>query len=124
MLGDLAAVLGVAIEVQHDLFLRQMVHFVWLVSGSSCCRSFCTARKTLFLAALGFSFKVWLISSIDLPSMCRMVKATRSGGVSRPMACAIFDFTSALSSNRSGPGLVAVNWTSLLLPSKSGSSVI
>ncbi len=36
--------------------------------------------------------------------MCRMVKAMRSAGVSRPSAPAILRFISSLSSRRSGPG--------------------
>src|SRR5262249_8660864 len=115
---------GVAVVMQYDLFFTQVVHFTALppqraervvVPGpayrSSCCRNFCTARKTLFLAALTFRFKAWLISSIDRPSMWRMVKATRSAGVSSPRAPAIRRFISALSSRRSGPGAVAGSCT-------------
>src|SRR5258708_1643749 len=80
-----------------------MLHSEVLTRGSSCCLSFCTARNTLFFAALGFNFMASLISSIDLPSICRMVKAMRSGGVSNCMACTTFARTSALNSSRSGP---------------------
>src|SRR6185312_123336 len=83
MLTNLHFVVGVAVVVQYDLFFAEMCHFEGLANGSSCCRSFCTARNTLFLAALVFRFNVLLISSMDRPSMCRMVNATRSAGVSR-----------------------------------------
>src|SRR5215470_7759712 len=112
MLVDDVAISGIAIAVQHDLFLRQMFHFATLTSGSSCSRIFCTARKMLFLAALVLTFSALLISSTLLPSMWRMVKATRSAGLSRPMAFAIFCRASALSSSRSGPGSVAGIWIS------------
>src|ERR1051326_3812545 len=114
---DLRFALRVTVIMQYDLFFTQVVHFIALppsragcadpgpAYGSSCCRSFCTARKTLFLAALIFRFSAWLISSMERPSIWRIVKATRSAGVSSPMAPAILRFISALNSRRSGPGL-------------------
>src|SRR5579864_2892093 len=114
---DPGAVFGIAIAVQDDLCFAKMVHFAspypppQPARGSSWERSFCTARKTQFLAALVLTFSAWLISSIDCPSMWRMVKAIRSAGVSRPMACATLVWISALSSTRSGPGPVAGSCT-------------
>src|SRR5262245_2715380 len=104
MQADLVFAIGVAVVMENDLFFAQVIHRATLANGSSCRRNFRTARKIVFLAALFFSFSVWLISSTERPSIWRMVNATRSTAVSRPRACVILAFISALRSMRSGPG--------------------
>src|SRR5262249_8974486 len=46
--------------------------------GASACRNFCTARNTVFLAALLFDFSTAAISSMPQPSQWRMTMAVRS----------------------------------------------
>src|SRR5215472_5064914 len=113
MPADPFFLLGVSVIMQDDLLFAEVLHGHQctptprcgpLASGSRCWRSFCTARKTVFLAALVLRSNALLISSIDWPSMWCMVKATRSAGVRSPRACAILVLTSRLSKSRSGPG--------------------
>src|SRR5262249_14296300 len=57
-----------AVVVQDQLFYAEMIHRDTLTRGSRARLSFCTARKTLCLAAPGWHSRIWLTSSIHMPS--------------------------------------------------------
>src|SRR6266481_3690300 len=72
--------------------------------GCSASRSFCTARKTVFFAALEFNFKTAAISSMPHPSQWRITKAVRSAWERAASACSICLRSSMLCVRRSGVG--------------------
>src|SRR6266478_10234872 len=73
-------------------------------NGFRACRNFCTARNTVFFAALVFDFSTAAISSIPQPSQCRITIAVRSAGLNASNASFIFVASSTLVANRSGEG--------------------
>src|SRR3989449_6247756 len=116
---DCGALVGfghVAVVIRDKLFFIWVRHwfglgarlaatfgFTW-TKGSRARRSFCTARKTLFLVALVRKPNARPISSMDWPSKCLSRNAARSVGLRAPSAFATWRPSSALSNSRSGAG--------------------
>src|SRR3954447_16346987 len=69
-----------SVIVQSELFVCEVLHFADLTNGPSAVRIFCTARKMQFFVAPSAIPNVLPISSIELPSKCRITNAVRSDG--------------------------------------------
>src|SRR5713226_1087928 len=113
MRGNRFSPRGFAIVIRNQFFLFRMFHSsVPIVlacprcstNGSSALRSFCTERKTVFLAALVLDLSASAISSIPEPPQCRITKAVRSAGVSWLSARRICAASWPLCARRSGEG--------------------
>src|SRR5215472_141016 len=120
MSGRRFAAFRIALPVSKQLFFRCVFHDSvptaraaprGSTKGFSADRNFCTARNTVFFAALVFDFSTAAISSIPQPSQCRITIAVRSAGVSVSSASFILAASCALPANRSGDG--ARSFTSL-----------
>ena len=94
VLRQVGAAGRLAVVVEDELFLAQVVHSVAFTTGSSARRIFCTARKMLCLVALGPVLSTRPMASIDSPSKCRSTNAVRSIGVSCSIAASTFCRTS------------------------------
>src|SRR5579871_3748372 len=112
-LPDLLAILRSALgnrdrfhTLLNQFVVTQGIHFAGLARGSSALLNFCTARKTLCLAALVWHSSARLTSSMLKPSKCLKTKAVRSVGLNSCMASARRSRTSPLMAKRSGEGLV------------------
>src|SRR5262249_36713509 len=97
MRGEFFAAGAVAIVKCDELFFHWVFHFYSIpiaravcrpsANGSSATRSFWTARKTVFFAAVVLDFKTAAIFSMPPPSPWRMTIAVRSAGGSCCRAC-------------------------------------
>src|SRR5580693_3443792 len=111
--GDLRALRGFSLAVGNQLFFSHVFHDSVPIAracrprstkGCSACRSFCTARKTVFFAAPEFDFRTAAISSIPQPSQCRITKAVLSECERAASAASICFRSSRLCVKRSGVG--------------------